>query len=306
MPGVEVQVAPGYCLAFGGTNAREASCADGDIMGFNSVRTPTEPDLFFSWMARKLLDASHAGNAWLVAGFPGPVSPDGTIVGPLENVSGMRKEEYDLRRRLTAADPEVERVLEQGFVLLAVNDGTLAAQAAADRIGEHKFGKTGVLIFGTGVGAGVVKKDPRYANVHRADTENPFELGHQMLSGNPGDTLETRYSGPGIKRRFGFDPRYLPATHPAWKEQGEVIAAQAVALGVMNSVGLVVPTGGVGAGASDKYAPHLSRVMGLIPTHGSAPQRKFAPVVRLVPPKETDSFEMSGAEGVMRDYQAAS
>ena len=111
----EVAVEPGAGIGFGGTNARIAACEGGDITGFELVVTPTEPGEFFDWMARKLLDASHDGSQWLVAGFPGPVSPDGNGVGPLTNVSGMREERYDLRKQLADADPEVGARVGSGF-----------------------------------------------------------------------------------------------------------------------------------------------------------------------------------------------
>lgn len=298
----EVNVEPGICIGFGGTNARVANCEDGDILHFNSSVTPTEPDLFFDWMARKLLDASHDGNQWLVAGFPGPVSADGQIVGPLTNVSGMRKERYDLRKELTAADAEVEGVLDQGFMLLAVNDGTLAAQAAASRIGEHRYDKTAALIMGTGVGAGVVEKDPAFETVHRVDTKNPLEIGHLMLNENAPETFETRYSGPGMQRRYGRAPEEMPSEHPAWAEEASAATRLALTLGLMNGVKLLVPTGGVGAGGSDKLRSHITMFARHISVFGNGPQQLFMPEIKLVPSKEADEFEMFGVEGVMRDH----
>lgn len=295
-------VDPGVCLGFGGTNARMAVCAEGDVIDFESIPTPTEPAPFFEWMARKVLDAADSGNSWVVAGFPGPVSPDGRLIGPFENVSGMAKEQYDLRAQLTTADSEVEKILEQGFILLPVNDGTLAAQAAASRIGEHKYEKTGALIFGTGVGAGVVVKDARYTNLHRADTTNPLEIGHLLLGAYPNDTFETRYSGPAMERLYGSKPEDLPTEHPAWIAEGIAVGRLVTTLGLMNRVELVVPTGGIGIGASDKHGPWLKKFLEDYARSGNGPQRAFTPKVVLVPPSDCDVFEMYGAEGVMRDH----
>jgi predicted NBD/HSP70 family sugar kinase len=301
----DVAVEAGVCIGLGGTNARVAGCEGGDITGFNSIVTPTEPDQFFGWLARNLLDASHEGSQWLVAGFPGPVSEDGRTVGPMANVAGMNRERYDIRGQLIAADSEVRRVLDQGFVLLAVNDGTLAAQAAASRIGEHKYDKTGALIIGTGVGAGVVEKDPDHDTVHHVDTTNPLEIGHLMLSGDPEDRFEDRYSGPGMKKRYGMDPKDIPAEHPAWAEEGMAVNRLALTLGLMSGVELVVPTGGVGAGASSKLEPHVREFAQDIAAHGNGPQKLFMPDIKLVPPKEAAEFELYGGEGVMRDYLIA-
>ena len=301
----EVAVEPGICIGFGGTNARMAGCENSDITGFESIVTPTEPGEFFGWMARSLLDASHAGRQWLVAGFPGPVSPDGNTVGPLTNVSGMREERYDLRERLVAADPAVERVLEEGFVLLAVNDGTLAAQAAASRVGLDDYGRTGALIIGTGIGAGVVEKDPDYEDVHRPDTKNPLEIGHLLIGTDPFDRFEDRYSGPGIEKRYGLEATKLLAGHPAWVEEGNAAGRLALTLGLMNGVELVVPTGGVGAGASNKLGPYMERFASNIVRYGNGPQSMFMPEIKFVPSEEADEFELYGGEPVMRDYMTA-
>lgn len=300
----EVQIERGVCLGFGGSNARVATCADSDIYGFEAVETPSEPNLFFSWMARNLLNASHKGNGWLVAGFPGLVSPDGKLVGPLNNVSGMREEQYNLREQLVAADTEVERVIDQGFILLPVNDGTLAAQAAASRIGEHQYDKTGALIIGTGVGAGVVKRDANYLNVHRTDNSNPYEIGHIVLSGDPLDRAEDNFSGPGMEARYGACPKDLPPDHPAWEREGEAIGRLATLLGIMNGVDLVVPTGGVGIGGSTSYSPHLTRFMENYKRFGNGAQKMYTPEIKLVSPAECDEFEMYGAEGAIRDHLA--
>lgn len=298
----EVLTEPGTCLAFGGTNARFANCETGDITGFNSVATPDKPPEFFEWMARRVLDASDEGKHWLVAGFPGPVSPNGLFVGPLNNVAGMRTEKYDLHKELKSADKEVTKVIEQGFTLLAVNDGTLASQAAASRIGNNNYTKTGTLIIGTGVGAGIVEKDPDYTNVHRADKNNPNEIGHIMLSSNPFDTFENRYSGPALLRRYGVGAEELPANHPAWAEEGVAIGMMATTLSLMSNVGLVVPTGGLGAGASHKYGRHLKKFMDTYKDFANGPQKEYTPDIALVPASQSKEFEMYGAEGVIRDH----
>ena len=298
------RIDPGTCIGFGGTNARVAACEDGDISGFTSVETPNRPEQFFRWMARNLLNSSHEGGSWLVAGFPGPVSIDGAKVGPLVNVTGMKEEEYDLAAQLTAADSEVGRVLEQGFTLLAVNDGTLAAQAVASRIGRHQYSKTGALIIGTGIGAGVVKKDSDYNDVHRV-VNDPLEIGHMLVSGESFESFEQRYSGPGLERRFGVPPTKISAGHPAWIEEGEAIGRLSLTLGILNGVDLVVPTGGIGIGASQMYGYHLRSFLDTYREKWNATQRKFMPEIVLVPSVEVDEFEMYGAEGVMRDYLSA-
>jgi predicted NBD/HSP70 family sugar kinase len=292
----------GVVLGFGGTNARVGVCHEGDVQGFTSIETPEHPREFFGWMARQVLGAADMGNNWLVAGFPGPVSPDGTMAGPMANVPGLAKEQYHLARELTAADPAVGRLLQEGFTLVAVNDGELAAQAAADRIGNYGFDRTAALILGTGVGAGIVDRDHAYENVSRADRSNPTEIGHILLSGDPVDTFENAVSGPALKRVYGKDARDLPASHPAWKKVGESAGRLSTILGVMNGVELVVPCGGIGAGASDKYGPHLRSMIDTYREHGNGPQKLFLPEIIPVPQADAQIFEMFGGEGVMRDF----
>ncbi len=295
------RVDPGLCLAFGGSKARRADIVDGDVLGFDFVETPDQPKDFFAWTSRRLLDASQAGQKWLVAGFPGPVSPDGRLVGPMVNVEGMSRRKFDFARKLIEADRAVEGVLEQGFTLMAVNDGTLAANAAASVVGEHKFNKTGALINGTGIGAGVVKKDQAYRTVHRADMGSPNEIGHIQAGHAPTDTYEYLYSGPGLERRYGESPKNMKLGHFAWQEVGIAMGRLAMTLGLLPGVNLVVLTGGVGAGASDRFEGHMRDYLAEYRQTGNQTKLDLMPEVRTIDPKKADYFEMYGADGVMRD-----
>jgi predicted NBD/HSP70 family sugar kinase len=299
-------VESGVCLGFGGTNARRAVCENGDIRSFTSIETPARSREFFGWMARQVLRAGNDGHSWMVAGYPGPVTEDGKLIGPLANVPGMSQKQYDLREELVAADTAVDRLLGDGFMLIGVNDGTLAAHAAASKVGDNKYAKTGALILGTGVGSGVVEKNKAYSNVHHVDKSNPLEIGHLPLSADPFDTFEARYAGPAMARTYDMDPRDMPADHPAWQAVGVAAGRMATTMGLMNGVELVVPTGGVGAGASDKYGPHLERFMATYREYGNGPQKLFAPEVAFVDPSMSQEFEMFGAEGVVRDYLVSS
>lgn len=296
----------GVVLGFGGTNARVGVCFDGDVEGFTSVSTPENPRQFFGWMARQVLRAADDGNSWIVAGYPGPVSADGQLVGPMPNVPGLAKEQYDLSEELAAADPAVGRLLQEQFTLIAVNDGELAAQAAAARVGQYGFNRTAALIIGTGVGAGVVDRDQTYTNVCRADRSNPTEIGHILLSSDPQDTFENRISGTALARTYGKDARELPADHSAWKQVGESTGRLATILGIMNGVELVVPCGGVGAGASDNYGPHLRDMLDACRKYGNGAQKLFLPQIIPVPRADAQVFEMFGGEGVMRDFSTRS
>lgn len=292
----------GIVLGFGGTNARLGVCHDGDVEGFTSISTPEHPREFFGWMARQILGAADNGNSWLVAGFPGPVSPNGNLVGPMANVRGLAKEQYDLAKQMAAADPAAGRLLQDKFTLIAVNDGELAAQAAADRVGKYGYDRTAALILGTGVGGGIVDRDHTFDNVCRADRSNPTEIGHILLSGDPLDTFENAVSGPALARTYGKDARELPSSHPAWKKVGESVGRMATILGVMNGAGLVVPCGGVGAGGSDSYSTHLRSMIDTYREYGNGTQKLFLPEIVPVPQADAQIFELFGAEGVMRDF----
>lgn len=293
----------GVVLGFGGTNARVGFIEEGDLRDFNSVNTPVNPDEFFGWMARQVLITSEKGNSWLVGGFPGPVTPDGKLVGPMANVSGLAEKQYDLAEELAAADPAAGRLLEEGFSLIAVNDGELAAQAAVAYVEDSSdYNRIAALIIGTGVGAGVVKRDPEYEDVYRADKSNPLEIGHVLRSDDPFDTYENAVSGTALARMYGTDTRELPTGHPAWKRVGEVAGRLATMLGLMNGVELVVPCGGVGAGASEKYEPHLRSMVEAYREYGNGPQKLFLPKIVPVSSAEAQIFELLGGVGVMRDF----
>jgi predicted NBD/HSP70 family sugar kinase len=303
MAEVGPEVEPGVCLAFGGTNARIAGCEDGDIYNFNIVPTPKQPKAFYEWMARKLLLASHAGNEWMVAGFPGLVSEDGQFVGPMQNVRGMAKRKFNLIEKLSAADPEVERVISQGFVLRAVNDGTLSAHAAASHISEFEDETIASLIIGTGVGTGVVEKDPNYSNVYRTDNKKPYEIGHVPLKYPL--SYEQLISGPALERLHGYAPKDLILGSRAWREVSEAIVGISVTLGLLEGVNLVVPCGGVGSGAANKYQNVLDlEVKKFLRIANQAQKEKFPEIIP-VPQAECDYFEMFGAEGVMREHLTA-
>jgi predicted NBD/HSP70 family sugar kinase len=305
----EVSVEQGIVLGFGGTNARRARNQSGEIFDFAAVDTPTQPKAFFDWMAGQLLHAADAGNKWVVAGYPGPVSADGTMIGPFKNVPGLSRAQYNLPEELTAADPAAGRLLaSREFSLVSVNDGTLAAHAAATRIGESKYGRVAALILGSGVGTGIVDRDVAYSNVYRADPRIPAEIGHVPLSADPTDTFENAVSGTALARvaiagGFGEDSRYLPPTHPAWRRTGETVGRMANLLGPMLGVELVVPCGGVGSGAYAEYGPHLDALFETYKEFGNATQILFMPEIVPVPKSDRQVFEMYGGEGVIRDIQ---
>jgi|GEM_PF-1454390 len=298
----EVNLEAGVCLGFGGTNARQALCTEGDISGFTATETPTQPAEFFAWMAHRALSAADQGCQWLVAGFPGPVSVDGTIIGPMANVAGLKDTTYNLHVEMAAADPAAGRLLKEGFLVIGVNDGDLAAQAVASRMNRKGHNRVAALIIGSGLGAGLAVRDRRYQAVFRAERDNSLEIGHGLRSANPLDTWENFASGNALARRYGSDPRTLPIAHPAWRDVGQTAAIMTLNLGLVNRAELVVPTGGVGAGASNMYRQDLENVFREIRRFGNQTQRHLLPEIDFMPRTECDVFEMFGAEGVMHDF----
>lgn len=300
----ELDLGPGTCLAFGGTNARVGLLADGDIVDYRCKDTPSDPYEFASWMARQTLEASGRGDEWVVAGFPGAVTPDGSLVGPMPSVGGMKDRQFDLGHEMTVADPAVGRLFEEGFTLINVNDGELAAQAAAVRVAEERHNKIGIIIIGTGNGAGIVQRDKLLPVVFRPDRSCPTEIGHNFTSDDPTETYENTIAGPALARAYGMDPRDMAPNHPAWRKVGVKTAQLVMMMGLMQGAELIVPTGGVGAGASDKYGPHMKHMLQQVHELGNAQQRKFMPEVVTIDPSEAQTFELHGAQGVMRDFMS--
>lgn len=289
---------PGACIAFGAANARLAYCIDGDINGFSKEPTPSQPDLFFKWMAERVLTVAHSGSGWLVVGYPGPVSNDGKTIGPFANIGGMNQGTFNIRNSLSMADPAVGRLLDEGFALLNVNDGELAAQAAA-KFTEYKYGRVGALIIGSGYGAGVAEKEIG-SKIYRID-RRPNEIGHIMFGDDPRDTPENRWSGNAINKLYG-DPKALSEGHIAWATVARGVQFGRSVLGAMNGVEVVVPTGGIGIGAVNKYSQLLDTADELVDLFGNGTQKHTMPELRFVPAARCDEFEVDGAEGVMLDY----
>ncbi len=292
----------GFVIGVGATNSRTGYLAEGDLTGFKSVLTPGDSDEFFRLMAGQVLDAADRGCESVVAGFPGPVSEDGLEVGPLVNVPGLSQQRYDLVKELTKTDSAITGLLEDGFSIFAVNDGTLAAHAAASRVGENGYSSVSALILGTGVGTGVVEKDEQ--GVYRV-AKDPLEIGHITISpeGNPTNTYESNFSGPALEKSHGKPAEEFAAKDIIWEEVGKAVGTLAMILGCIKGVKLVVPTGGVGAGASDMYKRHLEEALEQFNSRGNSTQKLFLPEVKLVPASEAQVFELYGGQDVVADFK---
>jgi predicted NBD/HSP70 family sugar kinase len=303
MSSVENSIPDGLCLGFGATNARVAAVRGGEVHDIVSEPTPSNPDEFFGWMARRILKSADAGAEWVVAGFPGPVYPEGghTYVGPFANIPALSKAAYLLNPELYGADRAYGRLISSGFKLVAVNDGELAAHAVATRFAQPDDRRVGALIVGTGVGFGAAQRGSK--NVFTTVTL-PLEVGHAPMEDNPLITFETTFSGPALQRTYGQPPEDLPAGHPAWETVGKGIGRVATTVSLLIGLDLVVPTGGLGAGASGRYKRHLKQFMDSYTRFASQTAKNFRPRLEFVDPAEAHTFELHGAASIIRAQQA--
>ena len=310
MAGQELATADGYCLALGGSHAREGWVRGDAITGFQSERTQATPDLFFAWMADRLLHAHAGGAEWGVIGLPGPVEAkaETTFIGPFANLAGLKRA-YDIQAELTKANPACTRLFGEGFRLIATNDGNLAAHAAATRFGEG-YDRVGALINGTGIGFGAVIRSKARPDLFET-LPLPLEIGHVPLAENdPSVTYETTISGTALGARASAPGKPvkaedLPADHPLWEEVGKRQGHIAVLLSLLIGLELMVPTGGVGVGAAAKYRQYLDEYLMAIKTGDHATQQHFLPKIAYVPLQEAHTFELHGARSVLRSALAA-
>lgn len=299
-------IGQGTTLGWGASNARMADVNHaGLVVPSWTVQTPKTPREFFDLMEREVIASSERGNQWVVAGFPGLVSVDGRRIGPMENISGL-SDQYDLVTGLSERSEEARELLSEGFQVRAVNDGELAAQAAAHHVSEGKHDSVAAFIVGTGVGTGIVRKDLSISGtaVYRGDAKNPAEIGHIWLSDDPTDTLERAIQGSALRRKTGMNPKDIPSDHPIWEDFAVLVGRGIMTLAVMHGPKLVVPTGGVGAGASDKYKDLLLKNMTRLDHVADLPkpQKVLKPEIGFVDPRNSHEFELHGGPGVMLDF----
>lgn len=301
-----MKIAKGMCLGIGGTNARVALCDEGKIEGFHARPTPREAQEFFHWIAEQIIEGHRQGARWAVIGLPGPaVMREGKyIIGPLSNLPGLADQSYTLEEELEKAQPKIADVFAKGFTLMAVNDGILAAYAAAEVYGNNgeKHYTIASFIIGTGVGGAVVRrvKDSR---VFRP-SESLFEIGHVPLPHNASETFERTISGPALERRYGINPRDFPADHEAWKEVGHYVGQLIMMASLIAGADLVVACGGVGSNYYEYYRPHLEAYLQQYETSANAVHRLAVPEMVAVPHDLAQTFEMHGAEGLMKYHFA--
>ena len=307
----------GVAIGIGGTNIRRSFIQEGELFLPKSSPVPTQVESYVGEIASIIVAAKSFGAEYAVVGHPGPVSADGSTVGPLANVAGLKDSSYKINELLAEADPAVRELIKDGFPIHHVNDGTLAAHAVSEKLAspDHtSYTRPAVVIVGSGVESGIVQNHPDYANIRISDPKNPDEVGQVVCDEDTGETYEQRYSGTGIKTRRALrdpDLSKLSASDTIWQEEGRGIGNIISLLGLIRGVDLVVPTGGIGALGREKWAPHMERYLedkiNGSPRAGkpfNKTQIDALPAIQYVPLDGTIDphfFELLGGIGVVRE-----
>ena len=302
MNNLNKSIGKGLCLGIGGTNARVAFCENGDVNGLAMEKTPAESKKFFAWMADEIINAAEDGAKWVVIGVPGIVNEVGDkhSVGPLVNVPGLSDRSHVLEDELALARSEIRTLMQQGFTIKTVNDGLLAAYAAAGLYANHDSKRRSTVasfIIGTGVGGAIVRR-VKDSDIFKPD-EGLFEIGHLPLLDDHESTFETTISGPGIHKRHGIKPEEIDPDHQAWHEVGSYMGQLIMMMALIAGVEVVVACGGVGSNSYAHYKPHLDEYLTKFKNSSNAIHRLTVPVVVSVPPEDSQIFEARGAEGLM-------
>jgi hypothetical protein len=302
------EVGTGLCIAYGGSNARSGMVDGNHVNDFESQRTLSDPTAFFNGAAATILEAHSNGAEWAVIGVPGLVEQvkGQIIMGPVTNVPGLSRDKYNLHYQLSQANPTLARIIGNGYQIIGVNDGPLAAHAATS-VADPDEKRIGALIDGTGVGFGAVERDEDddtlFHTIHL-----PLEIGHMPYGNDPKITIEQTISGPALEKAYGISPEYLGVGSKAWKIVGKTLARLTISLGCTNGIDLIVPTGGVGAGASVKYDSHFYKYLErFVDVEGDdrTIREQLVPRTELIHPDLAQQFELNGAIGVVRAYRAA-
>ncbi len=301
-----VMVENGVCFSITTDEIKVATCYGEAVENVEVVPIPTKYPRkreFFRLLANRTLRAATEDAQWVVAGWPGPVSADGSLVGPLVNMHGMTQHRsYDVERILAEHEPRLRPYFEEdnSFALVSVNDGELAAHAAASLVGKDEYARVAALIIDAGIGAGMVMRDPGYECVFRADKVNPLEMGHLPQFGNFFKTTETAISLTGQQHTYkgvalGDVPQALT------QEVSSRIVDMTAILGFVLRAGLVVPYGR----GFDRYA---DQIMPLVEAQlkdvANPTQQGLVPDVMTVPEQYQDRFPLYGAVPLMRDVMS--
>jgi predicted NBD/HSP70 family sugar kinase len=217
---------------------------------------------------------------------------------------------FDPIFEMTKAEPRFGRLIKDGaFTYLTINDGDLAAQAAARLYGTSetkRYSTIAALINGTGVGSAVVRRDRRLpdTNIFNPDP-GLWEIGHTPHTITvPQDTHETSISGSALEAIKGQPTQNLEPSDPIWKKVAEAISTQIIHLGLYAGADLVVISGS--NGIHGYYESDMRRLLAAFAASQN-PMADKLPAVIIVPrePRNlTDAYELYGARGAIRSFIA--
>lgn len=311
------EVGEGIAFGIGKTNYRVGQSHEGGEIGeVTIVPTPRTPEEFFALTVRNLLVAAHNGAEWAVMGVPGPVktttNPNGQVhqnfrVTQIKALSGRRG--LDPVAEMVKADSASEELFgSDSFNFLTVNDGDLAAQAAAHFYGPSNFDREHYdviadLINGSGTGGAVVRRDTRFpdANLFHPDS-GLWEVGHLPISlAFPSRTLERTISGPAVEAHLGKPTHHLEAKDEIFKEVAQGMGSGILNLAINAGAELVVISGGFAVNTQGDYKDELDRILTDF-ANSYNPMSDKVPEIRFVEPKICDDYELHGARGAMQSF----
>jgi predicted NBD/HSP70 family sugar kinase len=311
------EVGEGLAFGVGASNYRTAVCdAEGNIENTFITPTPRTPEEFFAQTTRQTLNAAHDGARWAVLGVPGPVKvqshPDGLVYQNFRvtNIPALhRREGFDPTEEMVKADPAILELLhDQEFNFLTVNDGDLAAQAAAHLYGRPNFDDEyyetiADLINGTGTGGALVRRDTRFPNDNLFHPDpGLWEIGHSPISLLfPSRTYERTVSGPAVSNHLGIPAEELTADDPVFEEVAHGIGRLVLDFGIYGGADLVVVSGGFAIGTQEYYKENLKRLLDRF-ANSHNPMADKVPDVKFVSPEMADTYELHGARGAILSH----
>jgi hypothetical protein len=301
-------------LGIGGSKTREViNYANGELGTPLIGPTPSDRDDFMRWLARSTLGFYDADCDDVFIGFPGPTEQKAThtVVGPMVNTDFLKTDTFVLEAELEKADPYLGRKIDNGEVrALGGTDGSLAAGAAVHFCGIGEDRITGIIV-GTGIGGDTVERVEGAA--YRRSEEGQLmpvyrslpglrEIGHiPLLASSVDVTYETRYSGPALQERFDISPEDAVAHNEMWRFAGRGLARLVGTVALFDRPNLVVMSSGVGAGAYEKYRPHMLDALHEAHTSRNTLLRVALDGLRLdaIPFPYADTSELYGAPVLM-------
>ena len=311
------EIGEGVAFGIGKTNYRVAICDEEGIRGeSNIISTPETPDVFFKQTVEDLLSAADEGARWAVMGVPGPVKVESHANGVVTQnfrvtqIPALSRDAgFDPIDSMILADPAADELFRSNdFTFLTVNDGDLAAQAAAhffaDDEGEPVYDVVADLIDGSGTGGAVVRRDKRFpgAKLFHPDP-GLWEVGHHPISPIfPSRTIEKTISGPAIEKLTEKPNEELDPNDPIFKEVAQGLGSVIINDFTLNAgADLVVISGGFAVNTQENYWYDLECILEDF-RKSPNPMSDKLPDIEYVKSEACDDYELYGARGAMLSF----